>query len=170
MNLTDAAEVLRTFTTDPEFDSLDPSVRRAIHRLLAAHPPAKASKPIPRLFSPQDAAWSKAIKRDAHQCAICEKPKDPAELEAMHCVSRGHRDLRSGFTTHSILGGCCLSHDRRNGAPGCHACHRAIDYNGTASEVFWRRWFAKLGYPSDHYDRLQEEAHRCSKILPRRTA
>ena len=169
MNLTAAAEVLREFKTDPEFDSLDPRVRMAISKLVAAHPPTKAPKPIANLRSPEDAAWSHAAKKGATECAICQQPKAPAELEAMHCVSRRFDSLRPGFDRHSVLGSCCLRHDRTNGAaPGCVPCHRAIDRNAAAGETFWRLWFIKMGYPPDHFDKLHEESRISYKILPRR--
>lgn len=168
MNLTTAIDTLRIFETDPEFDSLDPSIRRAISKVVTSNPPARSSKPIPTLRTPEDAAWSKQIKKGATCCAVCQQPKEPAELEAMHCVSRRHDSLRPDYDTHSVLGGCCLRHDRTNGAPGCHECHRAIDYNATASETFWRLWFAKRGYPPEHYDELHAESRRCAKVVPRR--
>jgi hypothetical protein len=168
VNLTAAIDTLRTFKTDPEFDSLDPTIRRAITKVVASHPPTKAPRPIPHLRTPEDAAWSKAIKKDAHRCEVCEKPKQPYELEAMHCVPRANDSLRPDHDTHSVLGGCCLRHDRTNGAPGCLECHRPLDRNAAAREVFWREWFAKQGYPADHYDRLFEESRHSHKILPRR--
>lgn len=168
MNLTAAAEVLREFETDPEFDALDPRVRMAISRLLKFHKPSKAPKPIATLRSPEDAAWSTAIKRGVTACAVCQKPTDPTCLEAMHCAPRANRSLRPGFDRHSVLGNCCLSHDRANGAPGCHECHRALHNNAAANEAFWRTFFGTQGQPADHFERLFEEANHSHKMLPRR--
>lgn len=68
-------------------------------------------------------------KEPSGVCPVCRKRR---WSDAMHCFPKGHYPS--------------LRFEPDNGAPGCRVCHRRIDSDHMAKELFFRRYLGDARY------------------------